>query len=268
MKTLYTLTKVLSNERPRQSAAVMDKNGKILNDKESKTKRWLEHFSEVLNRENHSNPVSEMEIELPDEIEEIETSEPSRGQIRKTIGHLKNGKVPGIDNIQAKLLKADVDYASTKVKEIIDIVWRDEKTPRKWRKGLIVKLPKKGNLKEVGSKVMRRIEIDRIRTGGESKLRKKQAGLRPGRGTTEQIFILRNIIEQSKEWQSSLNVNFIDFEKAFDSVHRDSLWLIMRSYGIPSKIINMVKALYADFECAVVDGHDTREWFKIKTGVK
>jgi len=148
MKTLYTLTKVLSNERPRQSAAVMDKNGKILNDKESKTKRWLEHFSEVLNRENPSNPVSEMEIELPDEIEEIDTSEPSRGEVRKAIGHLKNGKAPGIDNIQAELLKADVDYATTKVKEIIDIVWRDEKTPRKWRKGPIVKLPKKGNLKE------------------------------------------------------------------------------------------------------------------------
>ena len=44
--------------------------------------------------------------------------------------------------------------------------------------------------------------------------------------------------------------------------------MIMRSYGIPSKIINMVKALYADFECAVVDGQDTMEWFKIKTGVK
>ena len=53
---------------------------------------------------------------------------------------------------------------------------------------------------------------------------------------------MRSIIEQSIEWQSSLYVNFIDFEKAFDSVHRDSLWLIMRSYGIPSKIINMVKA--------------------------
>ena len=37
---------------------------------------------------------------------------------------------------------------------------------------------------------------------------------------------------------------------------------------IPSKIFNMVKALYAEFECAVVDGHDTTEWFKIKTGVK
>ena len=32
-----------------------------------------------------------------------------------------------------------------------------------------------------------------------------------------------------------------------------SLWLIMRSYGIPSKIISMMKAFYDDFACAVVD---------------
>ena len=42
--------------------------------------------------------------------------------------------------------------------------------------------------------------------------------------TTEQIFLLRNIIEQSIEWQSSIYINFVDFEKAFDSVHRESLW--------------------------------------------
>ena len=78
----------------------------------------------------------------------------------------------------------------------MDIVWREENTPRKWRKGLIVKLLKKGNLKECRnwrgitllsavSKVMGRIVIDRIGTGEESKLRKEQAGFRPGRGTTE-----------------------------------------------------------------------------------
>ena len=59
----------------------MDKNGMILNDKESKTKRLLEHFSEVLNRENPSNPVNEIETDLPDEIEEIDTSEPSRTEV-------------------------------------------------------------------------------------------------------------------------------------------------------------------------------------------
>ena len=210
-----------------------------------------------------------MEIQLQDEIEEIDTCEPSRDEERNAIGNLKNGRVPGVDNIPAELLKADIDYATTKVKEIIDIVWRDEKTPKQCRKGLIVKLSKEGNLKEcknwrgitllpVVSKVMGRIVIDRIRTRVGSKLRKEQAGFRPGRGTTGQSFILRNIMEQSIGWHSSLHVNFIDFEKAFNSVHRDSLWLIMRSYSIPSKVINMVKALYADFECTVVDGQDTR----------
>ena len=72
--------------------------------------------------------------------------------------------------------------------------------------------------------------VDRIRPCG-STLRKEQAGFVSGKGTTVQIFIMRNIIEQSIEWQSSLYVNYIDFEKAFDSVHRDSLCLIMRSYA-------------------------------------
>ena len=69
--------------------------------------------------------------------------------MRKAIEHPKNaGKVPGIDNVQAELLTADIDYATTKDKKIIDVMWREEKTPDKWRKGLIIKLPKKGNLRE------------------------------------------------------------------------------------------------------------------------
>ena len=170
MKTLYTLTTVLSNERAKAKSC---SNGQKWQD-ESKTRRWLEHFTEVLNRENPSNPISETEIELSDEVKEIDTSEPSRAEVRKAIGHLKNGKAPGIDNIKAELLKADIDDATTRVKEIIDVVWREKTTPEKWRKGLIVKLPKKGNLNEcknwrgitllsVVSEVMGKIVINRIR---------------------------------------------------------------------------------------------------------
>ncbi|PFX30974.1 hypothetical protein AWC38_SpisGene4217 [Stylophora pistillata] len=100
--------------------------------------RWQDEY-----RQKDREIKRQMEIELPDEIEETDTSEHSREEVRKAIRYLKSGKAPGIDNIPAELLKADIDYATTKVKEIIGIVWRDEKTPRKWRKGLIVKLPKK-----------------------------------------------------------------------------------------------------------------------------
>ena len=91
----------------------------------------------------------------------------------------------------------------------------------------------------VPSKVFGRVLIDRIRDGVNSKLREEQAGFRIGRGTVEHIFILRNIIEQVVEGQETLYITFVDFEKAFDSVHQESLWKIMESYGIPCKIIHM-----------------------------
>lgn len=34
-------------------------------------------------------------------------------------------------------------------------------------------------------------------------------------------------------------MNFIAFRKAFDSVHRETLWNILKSYGIPDKIITL-----------------------------
>ena len=80
-----------------------------------------------------------------------------------------------------------------------------------------------------------------MRNGVDIRLRKEQAGYRQGRGTTEQVFILRNIIEQVNEWQATIYVNFIDFEKAFESVHRDSLWIILQKYGIPEKIIRIIQ---------------------------
>ena len=42
----------------------------------------------------------------------------------------------------------------------------------------------------------------------------------------------------------------------------------MQKYGIPDKIVKMVKVFYEDFNCAVEDQAEACEWFNIKTGVK
>ena len=158
-------------------------------------------------------------------------------------------------------------------------MWEKEQIPEDWQRGLIVKLPKKGDLTEcnnwrgvklmvAAAKVLGRIRITRIRDGIDNKLRQEQAGFRKGSGTTEQIFILRNIVEQCIEWNANLYVCIVDFEKAFDSVDRTVLWRIMRSYSIPEKIVKMVKVMYSGSECAVIDGSGVYDWFEIKTGVK
>ena len=42
----------------------------------------------------------------------------------------------------------------------------------------------------------------------------------------------------------------------------------MKAYSIPIKVIRIVQLLYQDSECAVLDGGQTFEWFKVETGVK
>ena len=100
-----------------------------------------------------------------------------------------------------------------------------------------------------------------------AELRNEQAGYRQGRNTTEQIFVLRNI-EQVIERNSNLYICFVDFEKAFDSVHRETLWKLLKIYGIPDKLVNMIKAMYRNSKCAVIDGIETSQWFDVKSGVK
>ncbi|XP_052271877.1 uncharacterized protein LOC127872590 [Dreissena polymorpha] len=76
------------------------------------------------------------------------------------------------------------------------------------------------------------------------------------------------ILEQSHEWNGSLYVVFVDFEKALESLHRDSLWKILRHYGIPQKLVNVIRSLYENFECRVIHNNLLTEPFQVETGVK
>ncbi|EDO29251.1 predicted protein, partial [Nematostella vectensis] len=78
----------------------------------------------------------------------ISVNEPTFGEVKDTITTLKNGKSPGIDNITAELLKADPEFLDERVHKLLVKVWRHKTIPNDWKKGLIIKLPKKGNLKE------------------------------------------------------------------------------------------------------------------------
>ena len=91
------------------------------------------------------------------------------------------------------------------------------------------------------SKIFCRMILERIKIWIGKKLRKEQARFRPKASTTEQIFILRNILEQANEGRVGLHIHFV--EKAVDSVHRENLWNIMSSYGIPCKMVRVIAEL-------------------------
>ena len=50
--------------------------------------------------------------------------------------------------ITAEMLKADTEQTSQEMKRILDLIWTEENVPERWTKGLICKIPKKGNLQD------------------------------------------------------------------------------------------------------------------------
>ena len=99
-------------------------------------------------------------------------------------------------------------------------------------------------------------------------LRDHQAGFRQDRGCIDQIATLRIIVEQCMEFDSSVYIHFVDYEKAFDSLDRDTLWTLLRHYGIPEKIISLIRNTYDGMTCKVTHAGRLTDSFQVKTGVR
>jgi hypothetical protein len=116
----------------------------------------------------------------------INTDTPTLEEVKTAIKQLKNGKVPGIDNIPPDILTAKLLHP------LMIKIWQEEKYPNDWNKGIVIKLPKKGYLSNcnnwrgiallpIASKVFSRIILNRIQDPVDKSIRKEQAGFRANR---------------------------------------------------------------------------------------
>ena len=70
-----------------------------------------------------------------------------------------------------------------------------------------------------------------------------QAGLRKGRGTTDQISNIQWVIETASEVQKNIYFCFSDYAKAFDCVDHNKLWTILKDMGIPDHLTCLLRNL-------------------------
>ncbi len=123
-------------------------------------------------------------------------------------------------------------------------------------------------LLSVSVKVFSTVLLRRLKAAINKRLREEHAGFRKGSSCSEHIFTLRNIIEYYLEYKHPLSINFIDFRKAFDSVHRESLWNILQLWGVPKKFIAVFQSLYNNSSCCVRTDTGHTDIFAIETGVR
>ena len=118
-------------------------------------------------------------------------------------------------------------------------------------------------------KALARTLATRLLPLSENILPESQSGFRPKRGTMDMIFIARQLQEKCREQQQPLYMAFIDLTKAFDSVHRQALWLALAKIGCPDKYIRVLRLLHDNMSATVLSGGGNEtEPFGVHTGVK
>ena len=255
---------------------VKDSNGDLITGEDQVIERWRTYFEELLNRLDPENPIEEYHlIEAEDEIDE-----PTVEVVKRAIKRLKNNRSPGNDNIPSEIWKYGGDILlEERLHSLIRKIWNEEAIPDVWEEGILIPLHKKGdklvcsnyrgiNLLVTAYKILTIIIYEKMKPYVEDILGEYQAGFRQGRSTNDQLFIIRQIIEKMWEYNKYHVHMFIDFKQAYDSIHRPSMWNIMREMGIPEKLVRVTKACYRNTTCSIRYGKKMSAPIEIKTGLK
>jgi len=86
-----------------------------------------------------------------------------------------------------------------------------------------------------------------------------QCELRRNRSTTDHIFCIHQILEKNL---------FIDFKKVCDSVRREVLYNTLTEFGIPMKLVSLMKMWLNEIYRRVWVGKHLIDMFSIKNGLK
>ena len=214
------------------------------------------HFQKLFDREpdctkdfDHFPQLNSI-TEIPDLPDDTEIADACRS--------LKN-KAPGDSGLKPELWKALLTDSRTfhLLKSLVLDFWTSEVPPKQWMMGLLRILPKKGDLSlpgnyrgimllETAYKIVSILLLNRLRPIAESLDHEQQCGFRPGRGCNDAVFTVKMAMKKRREHSKETWILFLDLVKAFDRVPRELLWQLLEKFGVPPKLVRLLKALHKD----------------------
>ena len=252
---------------------VRNDNGELALDDESLQKAWVQHYERLLNVEFDWDPSKLSDVDLTIGSPITITAD----MVRCAISRMKSGKAAGPSGVVIEMIAAAGDRAIDIIRDLIAAIIESGRIPKDWEESFIVCLFKgkgdaldRGNyrglkLTEHAMKILERIIDNVIRE--KVNIDECQFGFVPGRGTTDAIFVLRQLHEKYRAAGKNLYMAFVDLEKAFDRVPRKVIWWSLRKLGVEEWVVKLVQGMYHNARSRVCVGNGQSEEFEVKVGV-
>ena len=124
----------------------------------------------------------------------------------------------------------------------------------------------RNNLASEAVKIYNALLLNHMEPEIEKTLWKNQNGFRRNRPTTSQILPIRRILEGRVKKLEATHL-FVDFSKAFDSIHRGKIKQILLAYGLLKENVAAIMILYYKMKVQVRSLDDDIDFIDIVTGV-
>lgn len=156
---------------------------------------------------------------------------------------------------------------------------RDRKAPQELFEARVVPLYKKGDtdkaanyrpisLLSVFYKLYMIMIRTRIQKGLEPKICSTQFGFRPNKSTAQAVYFVRRLQDYAEAHTNKLHMAFLDWEKAFDKIQHDKLFIALERLDIPKEIIDIINDAYSDPTFFVKDNYGNSEKKRQSSGIR
>ena len=240
---------------------------------QERIKLWKQHFENLLG--NPPKITHEQITRIISKQLDIKLGPFTQEELDSVLRKIKNRKAAGLDEIPPEVWKT---------RQFDDILLRhcnavyNQNPIDRWMKGCILPFLKKGDLglaknyrgitlTSIAAKIYNALLRNRIEPKIDIILRKNQNGFRRNRSTTSQILTIRRILEGVRAKNLQATLIFVDFTKAFDSIHRGKMEQILLAYGIPKETVAAITILYRNTKVKVRSPDGDTEYFDIVAGV-
>ena len=242
--------------------------------------------AECLNSQYCRVFTSEDTNAIPDIPPKTTITEPLTGikvdmdSIRKKLNSLKADKAPGDDGIHPRVLKEASDVLAAPISILFQKSLDEGVVPSQWKDAVVTPIYKKGarkqpanyrpvSLTSVLCKLLERVIVENI-TDHLSKndlQAAEQHGFTKGKSTSTNLLEALNVWTEALQHNIPVDVVFLDYAKAFDTVPHKRLIRQVQSFGIDGTILKWIEDFLEGRRQRVKVKGEVSEWAPVSSGV-
>jgi len=257
--------------------STLSSDGKQVTDSFDKAELLNNQFHSVFTNENLTDIPTVESSSHPSPMPDISIS--TEG-IFKLLSELDTNKSPGPDEIPSVVLK----HCAAEIAPILQIIFTQSMStgtiPSDWLTANVTPVFKKNDrsnpsnyrpisLTSVCCKVMEHIIYHSVMEHLQQHqiLNQHQYGFRQGYSCEAQLVSVVEDISHNLDQQKQIDLIFLDFCKAFDTVPHCRLLLKLSSYGIQNKTHSWIKSWLTQRVQRVIVNGSCSKWLSVKSGV-